>query len=166
VPRHTRGCPSRHGSRCPPGAGQRIGEPLAGAQAPERHPELDQLAAEAVDHLERRQREPRLRDQPATELSDAVVVRMVVHAVPSLPMPAPGSPPACQNGAGVCRERGGRGRHRSRPLPGVFVEPRSAIEVVPGGHGKPSSPAGRTKLPHEGFRFLFRGSESLAKQLF
>jgi hypothetical protein len=66
----------------PPGAGQRIGEPLAGAQAPERHPELDQLAAEAIDQLERRQREPRLGDQPASELSDAGVVRMVVHAVP------------------------------------------------------------------------------------
>jgi hypothetical protein len=74
--------PSHPGSRCPPGAGQRIGELLPGAQAPERHPELDQLAAEAIDQLERRQREPRLGDQPASELSDAVVVRMVVHAVP------------------------------------------------------------------------------------
>ena len=73
----------------PPGAGQRIGELLPGAQAPERHPELDQLAAEAIDQLERRQREPRLGDQPASELSDAVVVRMVVHAVHSLRTRAP-----------------------------------------------------------------------------
>ena len=65
----------------PPGAGQRIGEPLAGAQAPERHPELDQLVAEAIDQLKRPEREPRLADQPAGDPGNAIVVGLMIHLV-------------------------------------------------------------------------------------
>ena len=73
----------------PPGAGQRIGEPLAGAQAPERHPELDQLVAEAIDQLERRQREPRLGDQPAGNPGNAIVIALMVHAASRFRMGQP-----------------------------------------------------------------------------
>jgi hypothetical protein len=65
----------------PPGAGQRIRESLARAQARERNPELDQLATEAINQLERRQREPRLGDEPAGNLGNAIVIRLMVHAV-------------------------------------------------------------------------------------
>jgi hypothetical protein len=37
--------------------------------------------AEAIDQLERRQREPRLGDQPAGNPGDAIVIELIIHAV-------------------------------------------------------------------------------------
>ena len=47
-----------------PGAGQRIGKPLPGAQPPERHAAFDEPAAEAVDQVERHGGHASLADQP------------------------------------------------------------------------------------------------------
>ena len=47
-----------------PGAGQRIGDRLPGAQPPERHALLEQAPAEAVDQREGCQVEAGIRDQP------------------------------------------------------------------------------------------------------
>jgi hypothetical protein len=56
-----------------PGARQRVGEPLSGAQPPERHALPGQTLAEAGHQRDRTQQEPRIADQPAGNLRSVVV---------------------------------------------------------------------------------------------
>ena len=60
-----------------PGACQRVGEPLPGAQPPERHAAFRQLLAERFDQPHRIQREPRVCDQPSGNRRRCVVMSLV-----------------------------------------------------------------------------------------
>ena len=62
-----------------PGARQRVGDRLSGAQPPQRHALLEQAAAEAVDQRARRQAQSRRADQPARDLLDPLVLAPLAH---------------------------------------------------------------------------------------
>src|SRR4051812_33883734 len=64
-----------------PGARERVGEPLAGAQPPQRDAEVDHSVAEMVYQREWRQREPCFGYEPPRDLANSIVVSSFVHTL-------------------------------------------------------------------------------------